>query len=74
MTGLLTLTPVGARITTLLWLHFGPMLSKKWKLTVFDHLFMVCGHSFFPCDDEFGIDEKEKRKNETATVYTERVD
>ena len=23
-----------------------------------DHIFMVIGHSYLPCDEDFGIDEK----------------
>ena len=29
-----------------------------------DHIFLVSGHSFMSCDEDFGVDEREKEKHE----------
>jgi len=40
------------------WTH----VVQEMEVDCIDHLFMVSGHSCLPCDEDFGIDEKEKRK------------
>jgi len=47
---------------------------QEMQVDCIDHIFMVSGHSFMPCDEDFGIDEKEKRKNETVFTLGEWID
>jgi len=47
---------------------------QEWDLVSVDHIFMVSGHSFLPCDEDFGVYEKEKRKNEQVYSFSEWVD
>jgi len=52
------------------WAH----VVQEMEVQCIDHVFMVSGHSFLPCDEDFGVDEKEKRKNETIFTLSEWID
>jgi len=52
------------------WAH----VVQEMEVQCIDHVFMVSGHSFLPCDEDFGVDEKEKRKNETIFTLGEWID
>jgi len=51
------------------WMHVVQQLS----VTCIDHIFMVSGHSFLPCDEDFGVDEKEKRKKDQVFTVKEWI-
>ena len=39
-----------------------------------DHIFMVSGHSFLPCDEDSGVDEREKQKKEQVYTFQDWID
>jgi len=43
-------------------------VTQEMPVDCIDHIFMVSGHSFLPCDEDFGLDEKQKHK--TEAVYS----
>ena len=47
---------------------------QELDLDSIDHIFMVSGHSFLPCDEDFGLYEKEKRKKEQVYSFGEWID
>ena len=52
------------------WSH----VVQELDVDCIDHIFMVSGHSYLPCDEDFGVDDKEKRKNETVFTLGEWID
>ena len=51
-------------IMAVFWMH----VTQEMTVDSIDHIFMVSGHSFLPCDEDFGLDEKQKHK--TEAVYS----
>ena len=51
-------------IMAMFWMH----VTQEMTVDCIDHVFMVSGHSFLPCDEDFGLDEKQKHK--TEAVYS----
>jgi len=54
-------------IIAVFWMH----VLHALHLDCIDHIFMVSGHSFLPCDEDFGVDEKQKRKSEPVFTLHE---
>ena len=47
---------------------FCMFVIQERNIECIDHIILVSGHSFMSCDENFGVDEREKRKHEQ--VYT----
>ena len=47
-------------IIALFWMF----VLQEMNIKCIDHIFLVSGHSFMSCDEDFGVDEREKKKHE----------
>lgn len=44
--------------------------SPEFKVSKIDHTFLCSGHSYLPCDQDFGLIEKSKNIFQTFTFLT----
>ena len=46
---------------------------QEMNIECIDHIFLVSGHSFMSSDEDFGVDEMEKKKHEQVDKLSEWI-
>ena len=63
--------PTHAQIKQEYYCLFWMFAIQEMNIESIDHIFLVSGLSFMSCDEDFGVDEREKAR---TSVHTVRVD